>query len=83
MDCDRRAGADGDVGDLLVLVNMADEEVTYTVPPDDAGHPWRLIVDTSEAHEAHFNHWAGRTGPLVEDGTYEFQVSLTVVKPDR
>jgi glycogen operon protein len=61
----------GDVGDLLVLVNMADEEVTYTVPPDDAGHPWRLIVDTSEAHEAHFNHWAGRTGPLVEGGTYE------------
>ena len=60
----------GEAGDLLVLVNMDDADVTYSLPPTDAAHPWRLVVDTSAAHEDHYNHWAGQEGPLV-DGTYE------------
>ncbi|HSN11594.1 MAG TPA: glycogen-debranching protein, partial [Propionibacteriaceae bacterium] len=60
----------GEAGDLFVLVNMADTGVTYTLPPTDAEHPWRLIVDTSAAHEDHMNHWPGTEGPLV-DGTYD------------
>jgi glycogen operon protein len=60
----------GDAGDLVVLVNMADEAVTYTLPPTDAGHPWRRIIDTGEAYEADGNQWPGTTGPLVA-GSYE------------
>ncbi|HET7724563.1 MAG TPA: isoamylase [Propionibacteriaceae bacterium] len=60
----------GEAGDLFVLVNMDDKDVTYTLPPTDPDHPWRLIVDTAEAHEKELNHWPGREGPLV-GGTYE------------
>jgi isoamylase len=60
----------GEAGDLLVLVNMADANVTYTLPPADSAHPWRLLVDTSARHEDHSNHWVGTEGPLV-DGSYE------------
>ncbi len=59
----------GEAGDLLVLVNMADEEVTYTLPPTGDDFPWRRIIDTGSAFEKDGNHWAGRTGVLV-DGSY-------------
>jgi hypothetical protein len=60
----------GESGDLLVLVNMDDTEVTFGLPPVDDKHPWRLIVDTVAEHEDHSNHWPGSEGPLV-DGSYE------------
>jgi glycogen operon protein len=60
----------GEVGDLLVLVNMDDADVTFGLPPVDVTHPWRLIIDTAAAHEEHVNHWPGIEGPLIEN-TYE------------
>lgn len=60
----------GDTGDLLVMVNMADTNVTFTPPPAVADHPWRLIIDTSAAHEDHFNRWSGLEGTVVT-GAYE------------
>jgi isoamylase len=60
----------GEAGDLLVLVNMDDTEVTFGLPPVGADHPWRLVIDTVAEHEDHFNHWPGIEGPLV-DGSYE------------
>ncbi len=59
----------GEAGNLVVLVNMADSDVTYTLPPVGAARPWRLIIDTSAAHEDHGNHWPVTEGPLV-DRTY-------------
>lgn len=60
----------GEAGDLLVLVNMADQDVTYTLPPTTADRPWRRIIDTASRYEADANHWPGTTGDLV-DGHYD------------
>jgi len=60
----------GEAGDLLVLVNMDDQDLTYTLPKTGPQRPWQLIIDTAEAHEEHANHWLEGQGPTV-DGTYE------------
>jgi hypothetical protein len=36
------------------------------VPPTDADHPWRRVIDTNSAYEAEANHWPGRTGKLID-----------------
>jgi glycogen operon protein len=71
----------GEAGDLLVLVNMNDTEVTFTLPPVGEKYPWRLVIDTVAEHEDHANHWPGREGPVV-DGTYEVGSWSIVVLAD-
>ncbi len=59
----------GDVGDLLVMVNMADHPVRFTIPGVRSGRPWRRFIDTAVYAEAHGNHWAA-DAPVV-DSTYD------------
>ncbi|WP_156887550.1 alpha-amylase family glycosyl hydrolase [Propionicicella superfundia] len=56
-------------GGFLVLVNMWDRPLDFTVPDASDGTVWRTLVDTSHGHEWNSNFWDEGTGAEVV-GTY-------------
>jgi len=55
--------------DFWVMINMADVDIDFRVPPPLEGHIWRRLIDTSTFAEPACNHWPEGEGMIVADGT--------------
>lgn len=64
--------------DFWLMVNMADVDVEFTVPPATEGRVWRQLVDTSAAAEPVHNFWPEGAGEVVEGGAVVPAWSITV-----
>ncbi|MEO7070930.1 MAG: alpha-amylase family glycosyl hydrolase [Nostocoides sp.] len=65
-------------GDLLVMVNMADEAVDFGLADVAEGQQWRRIVDTAGIFPDEVNAWASDEGVVIEND-YRAQAWSVVV----
>ena len=55
-------------GDLCLLINMADQQVSFAVPQTSSPRPWRILIDTATQAEPYGNVWEAGAGPVAEGG---------------
>jgi len=72
--------------DFWVMINMADHEIEFKVPPPLEGCVWRRLVDTSTFAEPACNYWNEGEGMIVSDSAMVAAWSVIVwqeqAKPD-
>jgi glycogen operon protein len=64
--------------DLLICLNMAATDVTFTLPPPEGGRQWRRLIDTATWAEPHGNCWAVETADIMSTsyGVHGFSVAV-------
>lgn len=58
-------GAEGNHGDLYVLITMDDEPVNFTVPEPPEEREWRRLIDTDSAFEWCHNCWRPEDSEVI------------------
>ncbi|MBB1517192.1 glycogen-debranching protein [Tessaracoccus sp. MC1679] len=53
--------------DFWVMINMADHEIEFKVPPPLEGYVWRRLIDTSTSAEPACNYWNEGEGLIVSE----------------
>ena len=53
--------------DFWVMINMADHEIEFKVPPPLEGYVWRRLIDTSTFAEPACNYWNEGEGMIVSE----------------
>ncbi len=67
-------------GGFLLLVNMWDRPMDFTIPKRQKGSIWRALVDTSHGHEWDSNFWHEGTGPEVVGSYLAAEWSVVVLQ---
>lgn len=53
---------------FVLLVNMSQSDVAFTIPADTSRRPWRRLIDTAAWAETHDNYWSPPAALLFTSG---------------